>query len=171
MSSMISASLLPEFDYETATTRKLLDRFADGLVAWQPHEKSMSMGRLASHLADIPSWVEFTLHKDEIDLMPPDGSTFETPQLSTREELLASFDANCAKARAALESTDDARMMTNWSMLMGGQTMFTMPKIAVLRTWVFNHLIHHRAQMSVYLRLNDIPVPGIYGPSADDQGM
>ncbi len=171
MSNQIAATFLPEFDFEMASTRKVLANCSDALFTWKPHEKSFSMGRLANHVANIPTWTAMTLTTDSLDVAPADGSEFKIEEYDTVEALLAVFDKSVADARALLAATDDATMMGDWSMLMGGKTIFTMPKAAVLRTWVLNHLYHHRAQLGVYLRLNDLPVPGVYGPSADDDGM
>ncbi len=166
----IAESLLPEFDHEMATTRRLLERVPEDRFAWQPHEKSMTLGRLASHLSEIPEWGYEACASDEIDVAP-DGKEPPKPHVHTaRDDVLAAFDANVTKARAAIAGTDDATMMRGWSLKGGGQTYFTMPKIAVLRSWVMNHNVHHRGQLSVYLRLLDVPVPAIYGPSADERG-
>jgi DinB family len=135
-------ALLPEFDHEMTTTRKLLERVPDDKFEWQPHPKSMSLGRLSTHLATLPWWGEVTLNQ--------------------------TFDKNVAKARAILVSKSDAEMMVPWSLKRGGQTIFSMPRVAVWRSFVVNHIIHHRGQLSVFLRLNDVPVPSIYGPSADE---
>lgn len=166
----IADSLLPEFDHEMATTRRLLERVPEDRFAWQPHGKSMTLGRLASHLSEIPEWGYEACTADEIDVAP-EGKEPPKPHVHTaRGTLLAAFDTNVAKAREAIAGTDDANMMRGWSLKGGGQTYFTMPKIAVLRAWVLNHNVHHRGQLSVYLRLLDVPVPSIYGPSADERG-
>lgn len=164
----ISQALLPEFDHEMANTRKTLERVPDEKFSWQPHGKSMTMGRLSSHLADIPGWIEHTLAHESIDVNPPDGEHQQPNQCATRAEVLKRFDENVAKGRKSIESASDEQWMKTWSLLNGGKTMFTLPKVAVLRGFVMNHSIHHRAQLGVYLRLNDVPVPSIYGPSADE---
>jgi len=164
-------ALLAEFDQEMAGTRKTLERVPEAKFAWKPHDKSFSMGHLASHIANLPTWIGFTLNQDSIDLMPKDGKKMETPQAKTTKELVEMFDKNAAEARAILAKAEDSEMHRNWSLMGGGQTYFTLPKIAVLRSFVFNHTVHHRAQLGVYLRLNDIPVPPLYGPSADESGM
>lgn len=163
--------ILPEFDHEMANTRKTLERLPDGKFGWQPHTKSFTMGKLASHLANIPSWIEMTLNTDSLDFAPKDGTTFTTPQAGSTKELLEIFDKNVATGRAAIAATDDAQFAKPWSLLAGGQTIFTQPRFGVLRGFVLSHSIHHRAQLGVYLRLNNVPVPAIYGPSADEQGM
>jgi uncharacterized damage-inducible protein DinB len=167
----ISEALLPEFDQEMANTRKTLERVPMDKPDWKPHEKSMAMGHLAIHLANLPHWTTETIAKDSLDIAPPDGAAFETEKASSQEELLAIFDKNVAAARAAIEGVSDESLAKSWSLLSGGQTILTMPKIAVIRTFVMNHSIHHRAQLGVYLRLNDLPVPALYGPSADEGGM
>jgi uncharacterized damage-inducible protein DinB len=162
---------LPEFDYEMANTRKTLERFPEDKAAWKPHDKSMTMGRLAGHLAELPSWMTMTLQTDAIDVAPTSGPPFQPKIASTRADLLAFFDKNVADARAALAAATDEQMMANWSLQAGGKNLMTMPRMAALRTWVFSHSIHHRAQLGVYLRLNDIAVPSLYGPSADEGSM
>jgi uncharacterized damage-inducible protein DinB len=165
----LSEALLPEFDHEMANTRKTLERVPDDKFSWKPHEKSGTMGWLATHVANIPSWVTFTLSQDSLDLAPPGGgSVGPAPAANSQKELLEAFDKNVTAARAALAGATDAQLAKPWSLLKGGKTILTMPKIAVLRGFVMNHSIHHRAQLGVYLRLNDVPVPAIYGPSADE---
>jgi uncharacterized damage-inducible protein DinB len=154
-----------------ASTRRTLERVPMDKYDWQPHEKSMRMGYLATHIADMPSWAAHALEKDSLDLAPPDGEAWQMPKAATREELLALFDRNIADARAAIAAASDEEFMKSWSLLKGGQTFLTMLKISFIRTIVINHIIHHRAQLGVYLRLNDIPVPSVYGPSADEGGM
>jgi uncharacterized damage-inducible protein DinB len=162
-------ALLPEFDNEMANTRRALERIPDEKFDFRPHPKSNTMRWLASHIANIPTWAKMTMESDSFDVQPPAGAaTGQTPQASSREELLAVFDKNVAASRAALAASSDQAMFSPWSLLKGGQTIFTMPRVAVLRGMIMNHLIHHRGQLTVYLRLNDIPVPALYGPSADE---
>ena len=166
----ISEMLLPEFDHEVATARKFLERVPDDKFGWQPHTKSMTLGRLAAHVAEIPGWAKETMTLTDLNLAPPGGPAFEPWIPKSRAEILEKFEQNIAAGRKAIaESADDAYSVP-WSLLMGEQTILTMPRISVLRTWVLNHVIHHRAQLGVYLRLLDIPVPSTYGPSADDPG-
>ncbi len=166
----ISAALLPEFDTEMANTRRAIERVPDSALDWTPHAKSSSMRDLVSHLANLPSWMSVTLEQDSIDMAPPDGSEPpRQPAAGSTAEALATFDRNVAVAREALEKATDAVMMDDWSLLSGGEAMFTLPKAAVVRTFILNHLIHHRGQLTVYLRMNDLPVPAIYGPSADEE--
>jgi uncharacterized damage-inducible protein DinB len=166
----ISQALLPEFDQEMATTRRVLERVPEGNYGWKPHEKSMTLGRLAGHVAELPGWVPMTLSKDKFD-MATDGQNFPPLTASSRKSLLETFDKNVAAARQAIAAASDEQLMKNWSLLHGGKPVFTMPRVAVLRGFTMNHVIHHRGQLSVYLRLNNVPVPAIYGPSADEGSM
>ena len=161
-------AILPEFDHEMSNTRKTLERVPDDKFTWKPHQKSFSMGALATHLTELPMWAVTTLAQDSLDLEPPGGQPYKRVIPNNTKELLENFDKNLAKARAAIDSTSDAELMKPWSLLKAGKTLMPMPKVAVLRGFVMNHNIHHRAQLGVYLRLNDIPVPSIYGPSADE---
>jgi uncharacterized damage-inducible protein DinB len=164
----LSESLLPEFDHEMANTRIALERVPAEKFGWKPHDKSGTMGWLASHLATMPGWVGSMLKEDSLDIAPG-GAQMEGPKSpATREELLQTFDKNVADARAVLASTPDAAFFKQWSLLNNGTTLFSMPRIAVYRSFVMNHAIHHRGQLTVYLRLNNIPVPALYGPSADE---
>ena len=166
----LGESMLPEFDHEMANARKTLERVPEDRFTWKPHEKSMPMGRLASHIAEIPGWVSFTLASDSFDTNPPGGQQSHQPMLaSSHKELLDAFDRNIADARAALAAVENEKLMQPWSLLSGGKTVFSMPRVAVMRSFIMNHLIHHRAQLGVYLRLNNIAVPSIYGPSADER--
>lgn len=163
--------LLSEFDQEMQTTRRVLERVPDGRFDWKPHAKSWSMGRLASHVAGLIGWTTVTLEQDSLDMNPPGGPTYQPQVHTSSADLLAAFDANVAAARKTLSACPDARLGESWTLLNGGQAVFSMPKGAVLRTFVLNHVVHHRGQLSVYLRENDVPVPSIYGPSADEGGM
>jgi uncharacterized damage-inducible protein DinB len=164
----ISQSLLPEFEMEMANTRKTLERVPDEKFDWKPHAKSGSMGWLAGHLANLPQWAVMTLQQDTLDIAPAGGQPWKLPEIKNRKQVLEMFDQNFADAKKAIAAASDEQLMRPWSLLKTGQTIMTMPKIVVLRSFVLNHTIHHRAQMGVYLRLNDIPVPSIYGPSADE---
>jgi uncharacterized damage-inducible protein DinB len=165
----LSEGLLPEFDQEMASTRKTLERVPDGRFGWKPHEKSMTLGRLASHVAESPGWAATTIETDSLDLASPGAPPFKPITADTRQEVLAIFEKNIAAARAAIAGASDDHLAKPWSLLMGGKTILTLPRMSVLRTFVMNHTIHHRAQLGVYLRLNNIPLPAIYGPSADEQ--
>src|SRR4029079_11547355 len=163
--------LLPEFDREMVGTRKTLERVPYEKFDWKPHPKSMAMGGLATHLANIATWAIHTIDQDSLDLSPG-GTPLPGAELAkSQEELLETFDANIAKARAAIAGASDEELFKPWTLLSNGNAIFTMPKIAVLRGFIMNHLIHHRAQLGVYLRLNDLPVPSIYGPSADESSF
>jgi uncharacterized damage-inducible protein DinB len=164
----ISEALLPEFDQEMATTRKTLERVPEEKFDWKPHEKSTTLGGLATHLANLPSWVGHTIDKEELDMAPPGQPPLRIEPARTRDEVLAAFDRNVAAARAALAGASDERLLGPWTLLQGGNRVLTLPRAAVLRSFVMSHSIHHRAQLGVYLRLNDIPVPSVYGPSADE---
>jgi len=162
----IAESLLPEFDRETGITRRLLERVPDGQFAWKPHEKSMSLGRLAEHLAELPGWLTVSIKEAGIDRTTPRPPQYVPP--ATRAAVLAMFDKNVAEARDTLKGKSDAELMAPWTLKAQGKEVFTMPKALVIRGFVMNHLIHHRGQMSVYLRLHNVPVPSMYGPSADE---
>lgn len=164
----INQALLGEFDHEMANTRKTLERVPDGKFEWKPDPKSMSMGQLAVHITMIPLWGKMTLDTPSFDVNPPGGQTWKQPELKTRAEILASFDKAVPELRAAIAGASDQSLMEQWSLLNGGKTVFTMPRVAVMRAMIMNHLIHHRAQLCVYYRLNGVPVPALYGPSADE---
>jgi uncharacterized damage-inducible protein DinB len=164
----LSESLLPEFDHEMANTRKTLERVPDDRFDWKPHQKSTSMGGLATHLSNIPTWAVYTISQDSLDLAPEGKPLPPAEPAKSQSDLLYLFDSNVAKARAAIAEASDAELFKSWTLLSNGKQILTLPKIAVLRSFVMNHQIHHRAQLGVYLRLNDIPVPSIYGPSADE---
>ena len=165
---MIAQSFLPEFDHEFATLRTHLERVPEDQPDFQPHEKSMTLSRLAGHASEVVTWVEVTLNTDGLDFADSDYTPY---LMTTREELLAKFDQNVAAAREVLAGTSDETMMGMWTMRSGDTVHMTMPKVAVLRSFVFSHMIHHRAQLGVYLRLLGVPVPQSYGPSADEGEM
>ncbi|MGA7623975.1 MAG: DinB family protein [Candidatus Acidiferrales bacterium] len=167
----MNEALLPEFDKEMANTRKTLERVPEDKYSWRPHEKSGTMIWLANHVADIPEWTFFTIDQDSLDMAPHGVPLAPPPPPKTAQELVAKFDKNVTAGRAALAKTNDAHLLKNWSLMSNGETFISMPRIECLRTWVMNHIIHHRAQLGVYLRLNNIAVPAIYGPSADESGM
>ncbi len=165
---MIADLLLPEFDVEMANTRKSLERVPVDRLGFKPHEKSPVLGWLAGHLANIPTWTDSILGAESFDVAPL-GQPRPRPSMpDTVQQVLDQFDANVARARAAIAEAPDEKFSTTWSLLAGGQTIFTLPRYTVLRRMVLNHTIHHRAQLGIYLRLNGVPVPAIYGPSADE---
>jgi uncharacterized damage-inducible protein DinB len=164
MATLVDA-LVPEFDHESSTTRRLLERVPEAQFDWRPHARSMPLGQLANHLSSVVGWGLTTLTAGGFDLAgtPPPASP------ASKEALLDGYDEIVRKTRAALVGTNDAELMAPWSLRHGRDVVFTMPRAAVWRSFVLNHLIHHRGQLTVYLRLRDIAVPSIYGPSADEQ--
>lgn len=168
MSTNISQAFLAELDHEMRTTRRVLERVPGDQLEWQPHPKSMSLGRLATHIAELPRWLAVTIQQGSLDIAPPGGGGYKPVILGSRDEILALFDQNIQEGRAVLAGVSDEELLRPWSLLRGGKTIFTQPKVAVVRSVVFNHIIHHRGQLSVYLRLSGALVPSIYGPSADE---
>jgi uncharacterized damage-inducible protein DinB len=164
-----SEALLPEFDHEMAVTRRVLERVPMEDAAWKPHEKSMSIGRLATHLAEIPTWAPTLIRGNGYDMGQDGGQAVERPTQSTSRDLLAAYDGNVKAARELIGATSDAEFMEPWTLKDKGKEVFTMPKMGTVRAWLLSHSIHHRGQLSVYLRLRNIPVPAIYGPSADER--
>lgn len=164
----ISASLLPEFDHELATTRKLLDRVPESEFAWKPHPKSMSLGELSAHISNLLVWLSATMNASSYDLATG-GPEARIEGATSRATLLKEFDERVTSARGSLAKATDAEMMAPWTLKSGDHEIFSMPRIAAVRSFIFNHLVHHRGQLSVYLRLKDVPLPSIYGPSADEQ--
>ena len=165
---LMTELFLGELEREAAATRRVLERVPEGRNDYQPHARSMPLGRLATLVATMPGWVAMTVNQDELDLSPPGGAAYKPPELRTRRELVEALDANVAKARQALAATTDAHLMTPWKLKAAGKVVSEQPRHIVLRDSVFNHLAHHRGQLTVYLRLNETPVPAIYGPSADE---
>jgi uncharacterized damage-inducible protein DinB len=160
----IKEGLLAEFDHETATTRKLLERVPDDKLSWKPHARSMSFGGLAAHISQLPHWGDAILNHAQFDLADaPPPVAEEMP----RGNLLSAFDGHVRATRAALDKTD-GELAALWTLRRSGQEIFAMPRVAAFRSFVLYHMVHHRGQLSVYLRLNDIPVPSMYGPSADE---
>lgn len=160
----ISLAMLPEFEQEMNNTRKILERVPEDKFDFKPHQKSMSMGRLAGHVAELPGWGAHTL---KVDLLEIEAG--QKPFLpSTRKELLETFEKSVNETRELLANVSDEDLRKIWTLKFDGKTIMSMPKVAVLRGVVMNHLIHHRAQLGVYLRLNEVELPGMYGPSADE---
>jgi uncharacterized damage-inducible protein DinB len=166
MMSMVQ-SLLPEFDHEMANTRRLLEVVPGADAAWKPHPKSYSLGDLADHIARLPLWGKYVLQQPELDLGLPANASIAQAPFTTVPELLDRFDRYVREARAALGSMSDVAMGETWALKNRGTTVFSMPRAAVLRGFVLNHMIHHRGQLTVYLRLRDVPLPIVYGPTAD----
>ena len=159
---------LAELEAEAPRTRRTLERVPEGKDEWAPHQKSMPLGRLAMLVAQMPSWVTLVVGQDTLDLNPPGGSNVDQRPLRTPAELTAAMDKNVANARKTLEGTTDEHLLTPWKLLFSGNVVMEQPRWVVLRE-TFMHLSHHRGQLTVYLRLNDAPVPSIYGPTADDK--
>ncbi len=163
----IKESILPEFDHEMGATRRLLERVPDGDLKWAPHRKSYTLGQLAAHIANLPRWAVIACDSAIFDAAAAgeDGRPKEPPSTA---DILRQFDANVTAARKKIEEQTDASLVSPWTLKQGDHEIFTIPKIAVLRSFVMNHTIHHRGQMTVYLRLRDVPLPSIYGPTADE---
>lgn len=160
----ISQMLLPEYDEEMTNTRKLLELVPEDQFSYKPHEKSMTLGQLASHVAETTTWTKGTIEADRFDM--PTG--MEGFLAKSKQELLATFDKGATEGREQLAGASDEHMGQNWTMTYAGQTIFSTPRTGVIRKWVLNHMVHHRAQLGVYLRLLNIAIPGMYGPSADE---
>jgi uncharacterized damage-inducible protein DinB len=162
---------LNEYDHEMGTTRKVLERVPEDKTDWKPHNTSMPMGRLAGHIAEMIGFGAMTFQGDSFDFRAP-GAPPPTPTVMTsRKQLLELFDKNAAATREAVAKASDEDMLKTWTLLAGGNTIFSLPRIAVMRTMILNHAIHHRGQLSVYLRMNQVPIPSIYGPSGDEGKM
>jgi len=163
----IAEGLVPELDHEFATTRRVLERVPEDKLGWKPHEKSMTLGRLAGHVAELPGLGQMVLESEKF-VAGNGGKPFVA---SSREDVLKVFDERAAALRAKLASSSDGDLYVPWSLEAQGKTVFTLPRVAALRGFMLSHLVHHRGQLTVYLRLNDVAVPSIYGPSADESGM
>jgi uncharacterized damage-inducible protein DinB len=162
----IKDALLPEFDHEMATTRRVLERVPEDRKDWKPHTKSMSLAQLAGHLAEIPGYGLTTLGTDDFDIAT---AKYSPTRFESREQVLGIFDDLVRQTRAALEATDDEAFRRTWTFRNGAHVGFAAPKAGAFRTFFMNHLIHHRGQLTVYLRLLDVPLPSVYGPTADEQ--
>ncbi len=161
----LNESFITELQMEAASSRKMIERVPEKSFDWKPHEKSMTLGRLAYHISENPQWVSAIVNKDEIDFAAND---YVPKEAKTSAELLKVFDESIAGAVECLKNASDEKLMGNWTMRNGEQIFFTLPKIAVLRSFILSHSIHHRGQLSVYLRMLDVPLPQIYGPTADE---
>lgn len=163
----IKDALLTEYDHEMATTRRLLERVPEQEFGWKPHEKSMTLGQLAGHLANIPFWGSVTLKTEFYDLVTS-GYDSRPKAPASRESMLQEFDTKVAETRQLIVNATDPEMQSRWTLKRDGQEVFSLPRLAALRSFVMNHSIHHRGQLSVYLRLQNVPLPPIYGPTADE---
>jgi uncharacterized damage-inducible protein DinB len=165
----MNQAILAEFDKEIESTRRTLERIPDDTLGWKPHEKSGTMAWLASHVANLPMWVTVTMTTEVLDFAaPPDPKMPSPKEAKSAKELVEFLDTNAKNARAAIAAASDSDLMKSWTLKQGDKTFFTIPKVAVLRSFVLNHLIHHRGQLTMYMRLKNIPVPALYGPSADE---
>jgi uncharacterized damage-inducible protein DinB len=156
---------LGDLEHELASTRTLLERIPDDQLDWKPHAKSMALGALALHIATLPFWLQHVAESDHLDLL---GLPRNAPPAS-RQEVLDAFDSHVAAMRAALQGADDAALLASWELRMGDKVLQRMPRLAVMRGMGINHFIHHRAQLGVYLRMLDVPLPPMYGPTADER--
>ena len=166
----ISQLLLAELDLEVQANRDLLERLPEGNWAWKPHDKSMTISRLATHVAEIPSWSKSILMADEIDFMSPEMQAWVPREMQSKEEILTELESAAETCRGHLETTSDEDFEQIWTMKAGDQVAMQGKKYMVFRRQVLNHMVHHRAQLGVFLRLLDVPLPGSYGPSADEGG-
>jgi len=165
MTTNLSDAMVQEFVHEAAGTRKMLDRLPEDKLSWKPHEKSMSLGRLASHLAEIAEWTGTIVNDDVFDM---DAADYKPADLDSKQAILDRFDASVAQFESLMSGKTDEQLMQTWQMKQGGNVVLTMPRAVCLRSFVLSHAVHHRGQFSVYLRENDVPLPAIYGPSADE---
>jgi uncharacterized damage-inducible protein DinB len=163
----IAQTLLPEFDHEMATTRKMLERFPEDKVDWKPHDTCMTLGRLAGHISELPSWVLVTIKQDELVLDP----SYAPRVVTSRSEVLKQFDESVKTSREVLAGASDDTFMKPWSLVADGKPLLTLPKGVVLRSFVMNHMIHHRGQLAAFYRIAGVPVPSIYGPSKDEMAF
>lgn len=164
----LNEAMIAELQQEAATTRKMLERVPEKSLTWKPHDKSMTLGKLSTHIAEIPMWVSASVNQDVLDF---EKEPYKAIGINNNEELLKIFDDNITQAIECLKNASDEKLMGNWTMRNGETVYFTMPKLGVLRGFILSHLIHHRGQLSVYLRMLDVPLPSVYGPTADDATM
>lgn len=167
----MSDRMVPAFDQIIEGTRRHLAAIPDDRLEWRPHEKSFTIGELGTHLANLPMWTMATLGQDAFDVAPPGEEPPRQPPLGSTDQIVAALEENATAARDAIASASDEDMMKDWTLLSGGESLFTLPKIAVLRSFIMDHMIHHRGQLTVYLRLLDVPVPQTFGPTADFPDM
>jgi uncharacterized damage-inducible protein DinB len=163
----IVRTFIPQFDHEMGTTRRVLEVVPEADAAWRPHPKSSTLGDLASHIAILARWCKFVVQQPELDLGLPANAAIARLPFNTSADLLAKFDDYVLEARSALEPITDDAMRESWTLKNRGATVFSLPRVAVLRGFILSHMIHHRGQLTVYLRLRDVPIPSVYGPTAD----
>ncbi len=168
---MPARPILAAFDQIVAGTKAVLAAVPEDQLDWRPHDRSWTLGELATHLANLPNWTMATLSVSEFDISPADGGPPPMAALSTTSELAEALEQSAAAARSAIEGCSDADLEGPWTMLVGGEARFTLPKSVVVRTFIMDHMIHHRAQLGVYLRMLDVPVPQVFGPTADFPDM
>lgn len=161
----IAEAMIGEFTHESVNTRKMLERLPEDKIAWKPHEKSMTLGRLATHLAEIPEWADTIVNHESFDMAAAD---YVPKEFSSKQELLGLFDKNVESFKEILGGQSDEDLFKNWKLMQGDQVAVEMPRVACVRGFILSHTIHHRGQLSVYLRENDVPLPALYGPSADE---
>lgn len=162
---MLNHAISLEFKQEAASTKRMLEKVPADKFDWKPHERSMSLKEIATHVANIPAWITLALSSDEYDFA---SRGYKEDKPESKEDLIAIFAGKVEQALQALQSASDETLGGNWTLRSGQRVFFTLPRTAAIRTLAMNHLIHHRGQLSVYLRLLDVPVPGMYGPSADE---
>ncbi len=165
----IGQGMAQELQQSAVSARKVLERIPEEKFDWTPHTKSMTFLKLGSHVAESIGWAKFTIETDGMDVAPVDGPAWEPYVAKSSAELLETFDKNLAESLEALNAVNDATLMETWTMKKAGAVMMAMPKLVVLRGFILDHLVHHRAQLGLYLRLNDISVPAMLGPSADEE--
>ena len=164
---MSAAQILDQFDHIVDGSRRILEAVPDDQLDWRPHDRSWTLGELATHVANLPNWALATLAASEFDIEPAGGGPPPLESLGSSTELIASLDTSAAAARGAIESCSEDDLAAPWTLMVSGEPRFTLPKGAVVRSFIMDHMIHHRAQLGVYLRLLDVPVPQLFGPTAD----
>ena len=168
---MFVKRMVAAFDQIVAGAKAVLEVVPDDRLDWRPHEKSWTLGELATHVANLPNWTMATLSVSEFDISPADGGPPPMPALGSSAEMVAALEESAAAARSAIEGCSPLDLTDPWTMLVAGEARFTLPKGVVIRTFIMDHMIHHRAQLGVYLRLLDVPVPQLFGPTADFPDM
>ena len=159
--------LMAEFDHEASTTRKLLELIPDAKLSWKPHDKSFTLAQLSGHLATIPEWGQAILADDHFDLVKG-AEAGQPPPPATTAEVLQRFDSSIAQFRSTAEGVDEKGLMAPWQLRKGDEVLMEMPRVACARSFIMNHIVHHRGQLTVYLRMLDVPLPSVYGPTADN---